>query len=78
MANEASDCGLINADASLREETTRKLLTLWRTLRTDCKEKAKIKELEIALGKMNRPEIAEVILDRHGNNQELTSDAFSG
>ncbi|XP_060067551.1 uncharacterized protein LOC132547767 [Ylistrum balloti] len=77
IANGASECGLLNANESLRTETTRKCLMHWKNMRAGAKEREKVKELDRALKELGKAEIADIVSERHSNNAELTPDAFS-
>ncbi|XP_033746073.1 uncharacterized protein LOC117331460 isoform X1 [Pecten maximus] len=77
IANSASECGLLNANESLRSETTRKCLLHWKSMRSGAKEREKVKELDRALKELGKAEIADIVSERHANNAELTPDAFS-
>lgn len=74
---ERSCNGLLDASDSVIIETTLNLLLSWKHLRAMSKDKDKVKDLERALKEMGKPEFADVINDKHANNVELTSDAFS-
>jgi len=79
IANCASDFGLLGAGDNLKVETTRKCLVHWRNMRsgTKLKEKEKVREIERALKEIGKPEMADIIMERHSNNSELTPDAFA-
>ncbi|XP_021367555.1 uncharacterized protein LOC110459553 isoform X2 [Mizuhopecten yessoensis] len=77
IANGASECGLVDANESLRSETTRKCLIHWKNMRAGVKEREKVKELDRALKELGKAEIADVVSERHSNNADLTPDAFS-
>ncbi|KAL5013618.1 hypothetical protein ScPMuIL_007888 [Solemya velum] len=73
---EDSEIGLKEADDTLKIETTRRCLLEWKAIRCNSKDKEKVKELERALREMGRPEVADVVVDKHSNNVEITSDAL--
>ena len=75
--NSASEFGLRYANDTTKIETTQKLLLTWKSLRVGSKEKEKVKDLERALREMGKPDMADVINDKHANHTELTSDAFA-
>lgn len=77
IANSASEYGLQNANETARAEVTRKCLLHWKNIRAGGKEREKVKELDRALKELGKAEIADIVTERHSNNAELTSDAFS-
>ena len=52
------------------------LMQQWRLQRATAKDKDKVNELERALRDNEKAEIADVIVDKHKENQELTVDAI--
>lgn len=75
--NEASATGLLDVNDTLIIEATQRLLLTWKELRAGSKDKDKVKDLERALKEMGKSDFADVINDKHANNIELTSEAFS-
>ena len=78
LINEQSpECGLIDANDKVMIETTQKLLLYWRQIRSNSKDKDKLKELKTALEKLGEEDIRKVVEDKAADNVELTADAFS-
>lgn len=78
MINEQSPtCGLINANEKVMIEITQKLLLHWKRIRSNSKDKEKIRELKTALEKLGKEEVRKVIEDKAADNVELTADAFA-
>ena len=67
--------------ASDEEETpeaefAQTLLLHWKRLKANAKDKDKINDLERALRELGKPDLAAILMERHADNQELTSDCF--
>lgn len=82
IANAASDDGYDDVSDRTRIDTTQKILITWKDswkdMRPKIKEREKVKELARAVTEMGKSEMAAVITDKHGENAELTADAFQG
>lgn len=82
IANAASDDGYSDVSDRTRIDTTQKILLTWKDswkdMRPKIKEREKVKELARAVTEMGKSEMASVITEKHGENAELTADAFTG
>uniref|UniRef100_A0A8W8LXG3 Death domain-containing protein n=1 Tax=Magallana gigas TaxID=29159 RepID=A0A8W8LXG3_MAGGI len=82
IANAASDDGYSDVSDRTRIDTTQKILLTWKDSRKDMrpkiKERKKVKQLARAVTEMGKSEMASVITEKHGENAELTADAFTG
>ena len=76
-ANGASACGLIGASDATKIEVTLKLLMQWKRMKALSKEKDKVKDLERAFREMGQTERADMIVENHTRQTELTPDAFA-
>ena len=52
------------------------LMQQWRLQRALAKDKDKVNELERALRDNGKPEVADVVVDKHKDNQELTIESI--
>lgn len=50
----------------------------WKNMRPKIKEREKVIELARAVTEMGKSGMASVITEKHGENAELTADAFTG
>ncbi|XP_071083112.1 uncharacterized protein [Haliotis cracherodii] len=60
----------------LRVSVAEKCLLFWKKMTAEVKTKDRVKYMERALREMGKNDIADVFVDRHSNNQEITQDAF--
>lgn len=65
-----------NEKQTLGTDRTLTMLYYWKTMRATAKEKDKVLDLERAMREAGKQEVADVILDRHRDNMELTTDCF--
>ncbi|XP_046577477.1 uncharacterized protein LOC124285310 isoform X1 [Haliotis rubra] len=71
-----TDDGISEENEKLRISVAEKCLLLWKELTADVKTRDRVKYMERALREMGKNDIADVFVDRHSNNQEITQDAF--
>ncbi|VDI41713.1 uncharacterized protein [Mytilus edulis] len=74
---QCPETGLSDANDKVMIETTQKCLLYWKQIRSNSKDKDKLKELKTALEKLGEEDIRKVIEDKAADNLELTADAFS-
>ncbi len=69
----------VNADENEHGdfELIQNLLLYWKKIRANGKDKDKVNDLERALRELGKPDLAAIVMDRHAENQELTSDCFA-
>lgn len=54
-----------------------KCILLWKELTNESKNRDRIKNLDKALREIGKPDLADTVMERHSNNQELTNDIFA-
>lgn len=73
-----SDQGLQGASNTIKKDVTTRLLLEWKNKKAPTvKEKEKVKQLERALKEMGKVEWADMVMERHTSNTEITADAFA-
>ena len=63
-------------DEKLKKAVAEKSILLWKELTKDVKTRERMKVLEQALRAMDKNDLADTLLERHSQNQELTTDCF--
>merc|ERR1712226_1676384 len=58
------------------EAFSTELLLHWKKMRETAKEKDKVADMERALREMDKQELADVFMDRHQGQMELSADCF--
>lgn len=69
--------GFLSCDDAKKTSLLLTGLIRWKEMKCGCKEREKVKEMDRALRELGKTEIADVFMERHGNQTELTSDAFA-
>ena len=70
--------GLLNDESgNLQAAVVEKCLLLWRQQTAELKNKERMKTLEKALREMGKNEIADAVLERYQNHQEITAEIFA-
>jgi len=54
-----------------------KCVLLWKEMTKDNKSRDRVKSLEKALREIGKGDVADIFIDRHSNNQELSNDMFN-
>ncbi|KAK6177413.1 hypothetical protein SNE40_015518 [Patella caerulea] len=69
--------GFSRASDSQKISMSEKCILLWKELSKDGKTKDRIRTLERALREMEKGDVADTIMERHQQKQELTPDVFA-
>jgi len=73
-----SDNGLLDDEtAAAQTQVVETCVLMWRKYSADQKNKDRIKTLEKALREMGKNEIADAVMERFSNHQEITADIFA-
>uniref|UniRef100_A0A0B6XYX5 Death domain-containing protein n=1 Tax=Arion vulgaris TaxID=1028688 RepID=A0A0B6XYX5_9EUPU len=59
-----------------RIAVTSQCVLLWKKMTKDSKTKEKVHDMERALREIGKPELADLFIEHHQNNLELTNDIF--
>ncbi|RUS89601.1 hypothetical protein EGW08_002619 [Elysia chlorotica] len=51
-------------------------ILLWKSMTKDTKTRERVKSLEKALREIGKPDVADLFMERHQNNMELSGDIF--
>ncbi|PVD24248.1 hypothetical protein C0Q70_14719 [Pomacea canaliculata] len=74
---DTDDAGLLNDESGdIRTTVVEKCLVKWRELTAGVKPKEQMKTLERALREMGKNELADTLMERFMNNQEITPEVF--
>jgi hypothetical protein len=68
---------LHDEDKSLQTSVVEKCLLLWREYSKELKNKDRIKMLDKALREMGKVELAEAVMGKYQDHQEITPDMFA-
>ncbi|KAK7489735.1 hypothetical protein BaRGS_00019130 [Batillaria attramentaria] len=74
---ENNENGLLNDDGTQQCAVVEKCLLLWRKRTTEQKNKDRVKSLEKAMREMGKMELADLLMERFQNHQEITPDFFA-
>ncbi|KAL8618165.1 hypothetical protein ACOMHN_059172 [Nucella lapillus] len=75
---ENSEDGLLHDESgSIQTAVVEKCVLMWRKMTAEQKNKDRIKTLEKAIREMGKNELADGILERYQNHQEITPDIFA-
>ena len=64
------------AKGTSEEALAVQLLLYWKKMRDTAKDKDKVSDMERALREMDKQDMADVFLDRHQGQMEMTADCF--